>query len=163
MRSEPVVLVHGWGGSFATTWQGPGWEALLEDAGRSVIGVDLLGHGTAPKPHEPEAYTDLTARISEALPGEGQVGAIGFSLGAATLLELACRVPDRFGRIVVGGVGANLFREDADGLRRIVDAVSGNGADSDVRSQAVRAVRRASRGTTPRPSRRSCSGRSTMP
>jgi pimeloyl-ACP methyl ester carboxylesterase len=135
MRSEPVVLVHGWGGSFATTWQGPGWEALLHDAGRSVIGVDLLGHGTAPKPHEPEAYADLTTRISEALPAEGLVDAIGFSLGAATLLELACRVPERFGRIVVGGVGANLFREDADGVRRIVDAVSGNGADADIGSQ----------------------------
>ena len=60
MRSEPVVMVHGWGGSFLRTWQEPGWEALLADAGRDVIGVDLLGHGTADKPHDPEAYADLT-------------------------------------------------------------------------------------------------------
>ncbi len=135
MRTEPVVLVHGWGGSFAATWQGTGWEALLDDAGRAVIGVDLLGHGTAPKPHEPEAYADLTERISQALPAEGQVDAVGFSLGAATLLELAARAPQRFGRIVVGGVGANLFRQDDDGLRRIVEAVEGRGDLSDVRSQ----------------------------
>src|SRR5215218_8867716 len=45
VRTEPVVLVHGWGGSFEATWRAPGWEALLEDAGRRVIGVDLLGHG----------------------------------------------------------------------------------------------------------------------
>jgi pimeloyl-ACP methyl ester carboxylesterase len=135
VRSEPVVLVHGWGGSFATTWQRPGWEALLEDAGRPVIAVDLLGHGGAPKPHDPAAYADLTTRIVDAMPAEGQVDAVGFSLGAATLLELACRSPERFGRIVVGGVGANLFREDREGLSRIVEAVRGGGADTDIRSQ----------------------------
>ena len=65
MRSEPVVMVHGWGGSFLRTWQEPGWEALLADAGRAVIGVDLLGHGTSEKPHDPEAYTDLTPAMVE--------------------------------------------------------------------------------------------------
>ena len=65
----PVVLVHGWGGSFASTWERSGFTALLADAGRDVIGVDLLGHGTAPKPHEPAAYADLTARIVDALAG----------------------------------------------------------------------------------------------
>jgi pimeloyl-ACP methyl ester carboxylesterase len=135
MRSEPVVLVHGWGGSFAATWQAPGWEALLHDAGRTVIGVDLLGHGSAPKPHEPDAYADLTTRITEALPAGEPVDAVGCSLGAATLLELACREPHRFGRIVVGGVGENLFRDDVDGLARIVTAVQGGGDAGDVRSQ----------------------------
>jgi pimeloyl-ACP methyl ester carboxylesterase len=50
VQHEPVVLVHGWGGSFRRTWQEPGMTALLEDAGRQVIGVDLLGHGDAPSP-----------------------------------------------------------------------------------------------------------------
>jgi pimeloyl-ACP methyl ester carboxylesterase len=135
MRTEPVVLVHGWGGSFRNTWQVPGWEALLQEAGRTVIAVDLLGHGTAPKPHEPEAYADLTTRIADALPADGQVDAVGFSLGAATLLQLASRQPGRFGRIVVGGVGANLFRDDAAGRRSIVAAVRGDGDPTDVRSQ----------------------------
>ena len=54
----PVVLVHGWGGSFATTWQHSGFTDLLADAGREVVGVDLLGHGTAPKPHDPDEYAD---------------------------------------------------------------------------------------------------------
>ncbi|NBR00999.1 MAG: alpha/beta fold hydrolase, partial [Actinobacteria bacterium] len=49
----PVVLVHGWAGSFRETWQSTGMDALLEDGGRSVIGVDLLGHGNAEKPHDP--------------------------------------------------------------------------------------------------------------
>ena len=47
-----------------------GFTELLRDAGRTVIGVDLLGHGTAPKPHDPEAYDDLTTRVVEALPDE---------------------------------------------------------------------------------------------
>ena len=106
-----VVLVHGWGGSFATTWQQSGFSALLEDAGRDVIGVDLLGHGTAPRPHEPEAYADLTLRIEEAMPSE-PVDAVGFSLGALTLLHLAVRAPGRFSRVVLAGIGRNVFDHD---------------------------------------------------
>jgi pimeloyl-ACP methyl ester carboxylesterase len=132
VRAEPVVLVHGWGGSFAATWQQPGWEALLQDAGRRVIGVDLLGHGTAPKPHDPAEYADLTARVVEALPVDGPVDAVGFSLGAMTLLELAAREPSRFGRLVVGGVGENVFRDDPERHAAILAAVDGddNGDDN---------------------------------
>ena len=43
--NQPVVLVHGWGGSFESTWRSSGFADLLEDSGRDVIGVDLLGHG----------------------------------------------------------------------------------------------------------------------
>ena len=32
--TAPVVLVHGWGGSFATTWQRSGFTALLEEGVR---------------------------------------------------------------------------------------------------------------------------------
>ena len=68
--TTPVVLVHGWGGSFESTWQRSGFTELLRDAGRPVIGVDLLGHGSAPKPHDPEAYADLGARVLDAIPPE---------------------------------------------------------------------------------------------
>jgi pimeloyl-ACP methyl ester carboxylesterase len=132
VSNEPVVLVHGWGGSFASTWQGPGWEALLQDAGRRVIAVDLLGHGTAPKPHDPEEYADLTARIVDALPAEGQIDAVGFSMGAATLLELATRTPERFHRLVVAGVGKNLFVDDPERRQVIIDAVEGRETDNNI-------------------------------
>jgi pimeloyl-ACP methyl ester carboxylesterase len=132
VRSEPVVLVHGWGGSFASTWQAPGWEALLEDAGRTVIGVDLLGHGTAPKPHDPADYADLTTRIVEAIPAEGTIDAIGFSMGAMTLLELAIRSPERFGRLVVAGIGKNVFVDDPERRKIIIDAVEGRETDDNV-------------------------------
>jgi pimeloyl-ACP methyl ester carboxylesterase len=132
VSNEPVVLVHGWGGSFASTWQGPGWEALLQDAGRTVIGVDLLGHGTAPKPHEPADYEDLTARIIDALPSDGQVDAVGFSMGAATLLELAGKMPERIHRLVVAGVGKNLFEDDPERRQVIIDAVEGRDTDNNI-------------------------------
>jgi pimeloyl-ACP methyl ester carboxylesterase len=132
VRTEPVVLVHGWGGSFATTWQAPGWEALLQDAGRTVIGVDLLGHGTAPKPHDPADYADLTARIVDALPEDGPVDAIGFSMGAMTLLELAINSPERFGRLVVAGIGKNVFVDDPERRQVIIDAVEGRATDDNV-------------------------------
>ncbi|HEU5085351.1 MAG TPA: alpha/beta hydrolase [Acidimicrobiales bacterium] len=106
--APPVVLVHGFGTSFELTWLHNGWVDLLADEGREVIGVDLLGHGEAPKPTDPAAYADLGERVREALPDE-PVDAIGFSLGAKTLLQVASEEPDRFRSLVVAGVGANLF------------------------------------------------------
>ena len=117
-----VVLVHGWGGSFEATWQRSGFTALLEDGGKSVIGVDLLGHGTAPKPHDPEAYADLTGRIVDALPDE-PVDAIGFSMGALTLLRLAVERPERFRRLVLAGIGRNVFDRDHSGADAIVSGI----------------------------------------
>lgn len=128
--APPVVLVHGWGGSFESTWQRSGFTALLEDAGLDVVGVDLLGHGTAPKPHDPSAYADLTARIVEALP-DGPVDAVGFSLGAMTLLRLAIDQPHRFNRIVLAGVGANIFERDESGTRAIVAGLEAVAAGDD--------------------------------
>jgi pimeloyl-ACP methyl ester carboxylesterase len=117
--TPPVVLVHGWGGSFESTWARSGFTALLEDAGLDVIGVDLLGHGQAPKPHDPDAYGDLTERIVDALP-EQPVDAIGFSLGAMTLLRLAIAQPSRFNRIVLAGIGKNIFEPTNEGTQAIV-------------------------------------------
>jgi pimeloyl-ACP methyl ester carboxylesterase len=126
----PIVLVHGWGGSFESTWQRSGFTALLEDAGLQVVGVDLLGHGSAPKPHDPEAYADLTERVLDALPDQ-PVDAIGFSLGAMTLLRLAIAQPHRFNRIVLAGVGANLFDRDEAGTRAIVAGLEAVAAGGD--------------------------------
>jgi pimeloyl-ACP methyl ester carboxylesterase len=108
-RSEPVLLVHGWASSFERNWREPGWVDLLSEAGREVIGVDMLGHGSADKPHDPEAYARLEDDVADALPDEGQVDAVGFSLGARVLLRVVASHPDRFARVVVAGVGQNLF------------------------------------------------------
>lgn len=137
--TAPTVLVHGWGGSFAETWQRSGFTALLEDAGIEVRGVDLLGHGSAPKPHEPEAYGDLAGRIREAV-GDDQVDAIGFSLGAMTLLRLAVAEPQRFQRIVLAGIGRNIFQPDDTGTKAIVAGLElvADGGDASTLDNTVR-------------------------
>jgi pimeloyl-ACP methyl ester carboxylesterase len=122
--TTPVVLVHGWGGSFAATWRRSGFTELLADAGRPVIGVDLLGHGEAPKPHEPAAYADLTERIADVLPAE-PIDAVGFSLGALTLLRLAVRRPSAFRRLVLSGIGRNTFQRDDSVRERILAGLDG--------------------------------------
>ena len=119
-----VLLVHGFATSADRTWGDNGWIDLLRDAGRDVIAVDLLGHGHADKPHDPAAYAALEALVAAQLPDE-PVDAIGFSLGARTILTIAADQPDRFNRIVATGVGANLFREEPSDL--ISKAMRGEG------------------------------------
>ena len=124
MRDAPVLLVHGFATSAARTWGDNGWIDLLGDAGRQVIAPDLLGHGEAPKPHEPEAYAGMEGHLVAALP-DRPVDAIGFSMGARMILTLAVEDPTRFSRIVVAGVGANLFRTDTSDV--IGRAIEGEG------------------------------------
>lgn len=111
MDAPPVVLVHGLGTTADRTWRDNGWIDLLTDAGREVVAPDLLGHGRSPAPHNPAAYDALEEHLADQLP-DGTVDAIGFSLGARSLLVVAARHPERFRRLVVAGVGANLFRHD---------------------------------------------------
>lgn len=119
-----VVLVHGFATSSARTWGDNGWLDLLGDAGLSSIPIDLLGHGTADKPHEPEAYDAMEQLVLDQLPDE-PVDGIGFSLGSRVLLTLATEHPERFGRLVLTGVGANLLRSEGSDV--IVRAIEGEG------------------------------------
>jgi pimeloyl-ACP methyl ester carboxylesterase len=109
MADVPVMLVHGFASSFERNWRELGWVDLLHDEGRTVIGVDLLGHGEAAKPSDPAAYAGLEESITAAMPAAGQVDAVGFSLGAQLLLRVASAVPGRFRRIVLGGIGDGVF------------------------------------------------------
>jgi pimeloyl-ACP methyl ester carboxylesterase len=109
MTQIPVMMIHGFASSFDRNWREPGWVDLLTEQGRTVIGVDLLGHGSAEKPHDPAAYAGLEQSITARLPPDGQVDAIGFSMGAQLLLRVAAAAPKRFRRIVIGGAGDNVF------------------------------------------------------
>ncbi len=122
--AKPVLLVHGFTTSAARTWKEPGWIDLIGEAGRPVIAPDLLGHGDAPKPHDVEAYAEVESLVAAELP-DGPVDAIGYSAGAGIVLALAIEEPERFDRIVVGGIGGSLFRP-RDG-NPILDALEGRG------------------------------------
>mgnify|MGYP001197505686 CR=1 FL=1 len=124
----PVVLLHGFGTSFATTWEQSGWTALLSDAGRRVVPIDLLGHGRAPRPTDPDEYGAVETLVMEQMPDE-PVDAIGFSMGARVLLVLAAEDPSRFNRLVVAGVGRNLFEDDQVRRKAVINAVRTGRAD----------------------------------
>lgn len=104
----PVLMVHGWAGSFARTWQMSGVETLLQETGRNVVGIDLLGHGTAEKPHDASAYSDLSLPIRQSAK-DMQVDAVGFSLGAIALLHAATIKPNMFRKLILLGVGDKIF------------------------------------------------------
>lgn len=147
MSAPPVLLLHGLATSSRRTWRETGWIDLLHDAGRSVIAPDLPGHGGAP------ASDDLELALAAHLPGE-PCDAVGFSLGAQVLLSLAAEDATRFGRIVVAGVGQNLFRPDRDRAAMIRRAIAGDAepdnpvahhfaalaADADIDPEAVVAM-----------------------
>src|SRR5688572_17342704 len=130
--SQRVVLVHGFATDSARTWRDNGWLDLLADVSREPIAIDLLGHGTADKPHDPEAYADLEGYVLDRFPDE-PVDAIGFSLGARVLLTIASRHPERFERLVATGIGGRLMQpeeSDPEMNERVLRAIEGE-ADVD--------------------------------
>ncbi|WP_420444019.1 alpha/beta fold hydrolase [Candidatus Poriferisodalis sp.] len=136
--ANPVLLLHGFTGSVASTWLPTGIIDLLREGGREVITWDLPGHGSAPKHHDPARYADMEAKLVERLADEvgGQaVDGVGFSMGSRTLLAMAAMAPERFGRLVVSGVGRNLFEHDLEQAERIARGVAGEAEADDVHAQ----------------------------
>lgn len=119
-----VALVHGFATTSARTWGENGWLDLLGDVGRKALPIDLLGHGTSERPHDPAAYEAMEDLVLAQLPEE-PVDAIGFSLGARVLLTIASDHPERFEHLVLTGVGANLLRSDPSDL--VLKAIEGEG------------------------------------
>jgi len=132
--NPPLIMVHGWGGSHQETWQKSGVEQLLTESGRTVIGVDLLGHGTAAKPHDPAAYSDISEPIRKAIGARpSTVDAVGFSLGAIALLHAATVNPNYFRRLMLVGIGNGVLDDhDPNETQRIVSGIDGTCATDDV-------------------------------
>ncbi|MBB5867356.1 pimeloyl-ACP methyl ester carboxylesterase [Allocatelliglobosispora scoriae] len=108
-RGEPVLLVHGLGGSRRT------WRHLLPSlaATHTVIAVDLAGHGDSDEPGgdysvgaHAAALRDLVVRL-----GYRRVTVVGHSLGGGIAMQFAYQFPDRVDRLVLigsGGLGRDL-------------------------------------------------------
>lgn len=105
----PVLLVHGFASDSVITWEGTGWVRALLDAGRSVVTVDLRGHGASDKPTDGDAYApdrlgaDLVAVLDSA--GVPIVDVVGYSMGNRVVSALCELAPDRVRRVVIGGAG----------------------------------------------------------
>jgi pimeloyl-ACP methyl ester carboxylesterase len=108
---------------------------ILGDLGRPIVPVDLLGHGTAPRPPDTAAYGDVDQLVEQALP-EGPLDAVGFSAGASVLLHLAVDHPDRFERLALLGLGDNVFGGSEPMLT--VEALEGRTGPEDVQGTLFR-------------------------
>jgi pimeloyl-ACP methyl ester carboxylesterase len=110
-----VVLLHGFGSTFDHNWLRSGWVDILADCGCEVPPIDLPGHGTSEPLTDPAAYADVEGALSARLPVP--TVAVGFSAGGQILLRMAVAHPERFERIVLLGVGDNVFaRSDSAAL-----------------------------------------------
>lgn len=131
MVAKSLVLVHGWGGSYRDTWQGPGIDQIFADTGHAVLGIDLLGHGEAEKPHDPDAYSGLSSYLLERLPDEPCI-VVAFSLGAITTLRAAITEPGRFEGIVLAGIGNGVFEpHKPEETARIIAGIDGTAPAED--------------------------------
>ncbi len=139
MADPTILLAHGFSSSAEASWARNGWLDILADSGRTVIAPDLLGHGNAPKPHDPAAYDDMEGQVAALLEGIGPVDAVGFSMGARLVLVIESQRPGTFGRIVAGGVGANLFAGERD-PESVAHAIEVGGETLDPLSRAFVAV-----------------------
>lgn len=100
-----VLLVHGLGGS----WQS--WSTILDalSASRTVIAIDLPGHGGTPAEHDSGTFDGLVGSVEHYIADNKLTGidVVGSSMGARIVLELARR----------GGVG-NVVALDPGGFWR---------------------------------------------
>lgn len=99
--SRPVLLLHGFGSSTEALWRKAGWIEDLETAGRTVIGIDLPGHGT----EKDNPNRDAADLLLEQAAAHGSADAVGFSAGSWALLAAAAERPELFDRIAVLGAG----------------------------------------------------------
>jgi pimeloyl-ACP methyl ester carboxylesterase len=96
----PLVLIHGW--CCDHTYFAPQVEHFTR-LGRSVVALDLRGHGRSDKPHQSytiQAFADDVAWLCDQLHLSKPI-LIGHSMGGIVALDLAARYPDVPGAIVM--------------------------------------------------------------
>jgi pimeloyl-ACP methyl ester carboxylesterase len=113
---EPVVLIHGVGGSLQSWLNAGVFEGLAVD--HRVVALDARGHGKSGKPHDPRQYGREMARDVVRLLDHlaiARAHIVGYSMGAAITSQLLTMHPERFLTATLGA-GSGRFRwteEDA--------------------------------------------------
>jgi pimeloyl-ACP methyl ester carboxylesterase len=132
---DSIVLLHGFASSFDHGWKQTGWLDILSDFDCTAPEIDLPGHGRSPRLRDPEAYADVEGEVLAHLP-EVVPAAVGFSAGGDLLLRMALADPGRFERIVLLGVGDNVF--DRSDPATIVGALESEEEPEDVQARLFR-------------------------
>ena len=97
-RGEPVVLIHGFTGSYARHWESSGVIAALARAGYRVIAMDCRGHGQSGKPTGSGDYgLEMVRDVVRLLDHLGiqRAHVAGYSMGGAIVHQLLIQHPGR--------------------------------------------------------------------
>jgi pimeloyl-ACP methyl ester carboxylesterase len=109
---EPVVLLHGFGGSVYS------WRKIVPALAQShrVVAIDLNGFGYTQRPSHPESYTRagqgrLVLAVMNSL-GIERAHVVGHSYGGGLVLYLAFCHPERFRTLVLVDSSAPTYSDD---------------------------------------------------
>lgn len=111
-EGRSVLLMHGFASSMRVNWIDTGWVSTLGGAGFRVVAFDHRAHGNSAKPTDPDAYRparmagDAVALLDHL--GIARSAVFGYSMGARVAAFAALAAPERFSRIVFGGLGMGL-------------------------------------------------------
>jgi pimeloyl-ACP methyl ester carboxylesterase len=108
-RGRPVILLHGWLGSWGL------WQETMEYLGQyyRTYALDFWGFGESGKKRETYAVQDFVSLVDQFMNQLGIVRAplVGHSMGGTVSLSVAIQYPERVTKVVVVGspiVGSSL-------------------------------------------------------
>ncbi len=107
-RGRPVILLHGWLGSWAL------WRETIEDLGKDyrTYALDFFGFGDSVRSQQVsvDLYVDLVYQFMQKL-GIPKAALVGHSMGGTVALSVAARYPEKVASVTVIGspiVGSSL-------------------------------------------------------
>jgi pimeloyl-ACP methyl ester carboxylesterase len=123
-QGDPIVLIHGNGGSYDIWIRSGVLENLAQDY--RVIALDCRGYGRSGKPHDPRQYgremgLDVVRLLDHLQIDRAHI--IGYSMGAAITFQLLTTHPERFLTATLAGAAGRLTWTDADFARSEREAV----------------------------------------
>ena len=108
-RGRPVILLHGWLGSWGL------WQETMSFLGQHyrTYALDFWGFGESGKKRDTYAVQDFVSLVGQFMEQLGIVRAplVGHSMGGTVSLSVAIRYPERVSKVVVVGspiVGSSL-------------------------------------------------------
>ena len=143
---EPILFVHGGGGSIAGSWP-PDYVADLSRDFRVIL-ADSRGHGRTADGPGPLTYGRLTFDVVRLLDhlGIDRAHVVGHSMGAITGLHLLVDFPDRVrtATLLAGAYHVRNYDPEAfEGMTRELDAViRGENATSRWASKPVKVLKK---------------------
>ena len=100
-RGRPVILLHGWLGSWGL------WQETMSYLGRHyrTYAMDFWGFGESGKKRETYAVQDFVSLVDQFMNqlGIARAPLVGHSMGGTVSLSVAIQYPDRVSKVVVVG------------------------------------------------------------